>query len=238
MRTQTINFPEQRVLCVFPDQPANLAEAISALGLKSSHPVIVLIGSDIQAQQAVITQQSLQNIAQIAEEMKALVICGSIDLDVMAAIGKIHQHLGYKFPLIGVAPEAAVTWPKGPRSTNFLWWGNKRWMLASYFSYLILVPGDKLGDETSWIVEAATLLSTGLPSVTILINGGNASRNDIELSIKSGRPVIALGGTGQLANELAMTSHRNSLITVVPAHAEDKVCETIRAALSTTEVVA
>jgi hypothetical protein len=71
--------------------------------------------------------------------------------------------------------------------------------------------------------------------VTILINGGEVSRKDIELSLESGRPVIALSRTGRLADELARQPERNKLITVIPAHAEQKITEVIRAVLSVNE---
>ena len=55
---------------------------------------------------------------------------------------------------------------------------------------------------------------------------------DIELSLKSGRPVIVLGRTGRLADELASQPERDKLITVVPASAEQRIIEVVRKALS------
>ncbi len=232
MRTQQICFPEQQALCVFPDKPANLAQAISTLGLKAGYPVIVLIGGNIQERQAVVTRGAIETLAKIAEDTDALVICGGTDMGVMAEIGLIRWRNRYEFPLVGITLEALVTWPHGPRSTNFLWWGKKRWMLAPHYSHFILVPGNEFGDESPWIVDAATILSKGHQSVTILINGGNVSRKDIELSVENGRPVIALGGTGRLANELAREPNRHNLITVVTANAKNRVDEAVRAAIS------
>jgi hypothetical protein len=128
-----------------------------------------------------------------------------------------------------------VTWPRGPESTKFLWWGKQRWQLESHYSHFILVPGNHFGDESPWIIDTATLLSRNQRSVTILINGGEVSRKDIELSLESGRPVIALSRTGRLADELARQPERNKLITVIPAHAEQKITEVIRAVLSVNE---
>jgi hypothetical protein len=238
MRTQTISFPERQVLCVFPDKPANLSEAISGMGLEAGYPVIVLIGGNIQEQQAVITDRVIQALAKIAEDMKALVICGGTDMGVMAEIGRLRSNNHYQFPLVGVTLEALVTWPEGPHSTNMLWWGTKRWQLEPHYTHFILVPGSEFGDESPWIVDAATLLSTGHQSVTILINGGDVSRKDIALSIEHGRPVIAVGGTGRLANDLAMEPHRGNLIAVIPAYDEARLNESIRAALSDVVVVA
>jgi hypothetical protein len=71
--------------------------------------------------------------------------------------------------------------------------------------------------------------------VTILINGGEVSRKDIDLSLEKSRPVIALSRTGRLADELARQPERNRLITVIPAHAEQRITEVIRAVLSINE---
>lgn len=234
MLTRRIYFPDEQAVCVFPNQPAGLARAISTLGLKDSYPVIVLIGGDIQEELADVTRGALETLATVAEETSALVICGGTDMGVMAEIGQIRKRNGSKFPLVGITPEALVTWPGGPHSIHFLWWGKKRWKLAPYYSHFILVPGNEFGDESPWIVDAATILSKGHRSVTILVNGGNVSRKDIELSVENGRPVIALGGTGRLANELA-SEPRQNLITVVPGNAENRVYEAVRAAISGVE---
>jgi hypothetical protein len=153
-------------------------------------------------------------------------------MGVMAEIGQIRSRKHYKFPLIGVAPEQLVTWPGGPRSTKFLWWGYKRWQLASHYSHFILVPGSQFGDESPWIVETATVLSKDQRSLTILINGGEVSRKDIQLSLENGRQVIALSRTGRLADELARQPKRDNLITVLPVNAEKSIAEVIQTALA------
>jgi hypothetical protein len=235
MRTQKIDFPNQSAFCVFPDQRSDLAQAVSELRLVGNYPVIVLIGGGIDEQQAKVTRQAIQTISRIAEDMNAAVICGGTDMGVMAEIGQVRWQNGYKFPLIGVAPEALVTWPGGPRSTKFLWWGTQRWALASYYSHFILVPGSQFGDESPWIVDTATILSQGIKSVTILVNGGEVSRKDIELSLENSRPVIALSRTGRLADELSRQPNRDKLITIVPANAEQRIVEVVQATLSVNE---
>jgi hypothetical protein len=81
-------------------------------------------------------------------------------------------------------------------------------------------------------VDAATLISKGHRAVTILINGGEVSRKDVDLSLKSGRPVIALSRTGRLADELSREPDRNSLISIAPANAAGRILELIQTALS------
>jgi hypothetical protein len=235
MRTQKIEFPEQEVLCVFPGKRSDLVQAISELRLDNGYPVIVLIGGGIDEQQAEATRRAINTIVGVADNLNAVVICGGTDMGVMAEIGQIRWKSGYTFPLVGIAPEKLVTWDDGPHSTKFLWWGEKRWQLEPHYSSFILVPGSQFGDESPWIVDTATIVSKGHKSVTILINGGEVSRKDIELSLEMGRPVIALSRTGRLADELARQPERDKLITVAPATAEQRIIELVQAALSVDE---
>jgi hypothetical protein len=235
MRTQKIDFSTVQVLCVFPEERADLGQAISEMHLSDSYPVIVLIGGEIDEQHADVTERAIETISKIADEMKALIICGGTDMGVMAKIGQMRSKNGYAFPLVGITPEKLVTWTDGPQSTNFLWWGEKRWQLEPHCTHFILVPGDKFGDESAWIADTATLLSKNNGSVTILINGGEVSRKDIELSLEIGRPVLALSRTGRLADNFARQPERDKLITVIPAHAEQRIIEAIQVALSSQE---
>ena len=235
MRTQEIYFPTRQALCVFPDQLLNLPQAIAELWLDDSYPVIVLIGGEIDEQHAVVTRQAIETISGIAQDMNALVICRGTDMGIMAEIGQIRSNYHYEFPLVGINLEEWVTWPGGPSSTKFLWWGQQRRQLDSHYSHFILVPGSQFGDESPWIVDAAGCLSKGHRSVTILINGGDVSRKDIGLSLEKGHAVIALSHTGQLADELANQPNRHKLISVVPANAEQHIIEVVQAALSADE---
>ena len=235
MRTQKINFPDQQALCVFPSELSTLAQAIEDLGIRGRYPVIVLIGGEIDSQHADLTRRVIEVIAKTAQYMNAVVICGGTDMGVMAEIGRVRGQKRYKFSLVGIAPEELVTWPSGPQSNKFLWWGSKRWQLESHFSHFILVPGSQFGDESPWITSAATLLSNGRQSVTILINGGEVSRKDIQLSLEIGRRIIVLSRTGQLADELARQPVRNDLITVLPVNAEKSIAEVLQSALTVYE---
>ena len=229
--TQKINFPDNEALCFFPGERSDLVRAITELQLNSGRPVIVLIGGGIDEKQADATRRAVQTIAEISEDMNAAVVCGGTDMGVMAEISQRRRQSNYKFPLIGVAPKELVAWPGGPRSTKFLWWGKQRWQLEPHYSHFILVPGGQFGDESPWIIDVASVLSEGYQSVTILINGGEVSQKDIELSLEKGRPVIALSGTGRLADEIAEQFRLNKLITVVPADARERIVEVVQAAL-------
>ena len=236
MHSQTIYFPPtSQTPVVFPNNHSELPQALSELHLKGPYPVIVLIGGEIDKKHAAVTQQAVQTISSIAQDLGVAVICGGTNMGIMSEIGHTRRRNHHKFPLIGIAPAELVTWPEGPKSTKFLWWGKERWPLEPHYSHFILVPGNTFGDESPWIVATATLLSQNQGAVTILINGGEVSRKDIELSLQHGRRVIALSHTGRLADELARQPARDKLITVLPANNEQKLKDAIREMLTTPE---
>ena len=78
-------------------------------------------------------------------------------------------------------------------------------------THFVLVPGSKWGDESPWIAKLATVLSGGNPSLTILVNGGEISRLDVENSLVTDRPVLALKGSGRLADELVKDTHSTQI---------------------------
>jgi len=231
MRTQMIEFPDRKTLCIFPDEPSDLTQALTDLNLGDGYPVIVLIGGAIDERQAAATEGAIQTIAKLAQEMNILVICGGTDMGVMAEIGQVRSQNNYTFPLVGITLEDMVAFPGGPQSTKVLWWGKERWQLEPHYPYFILVPGSKFGDESLWIIDAATIFSKGNQSVTILINGGEISRKDIQLSLEEGRSVLALSRTGRLADEISRDLERNKLITVISAKAERQISEFIYSTL-------
>jgi len=53
------------------------------------------------------------------------------------------------------------------------------------------------------MADLANLLADGKPSVTVLINGGKVTWLDAWESVKAGRPVLVIAGTGRTADELA-----------------------------------
>jgi hypothetical protein len=66
----------------------------------------------------------------------------------------------------------------------------------------MLAPGAEFGDEAPWIARVATELAGGWPSVTVLVNGGEISYTDVACSLRGGRPVLAVAGSGRTADQL------------------------------------
>ncbi|HEX2990454.1 MAG TPA: hypothetical protein VHO49_07225 [Anaerolineales bacterium] len=218
--------------CALPNDVEELEQAIHQMGLVD-RPVIVLIGGHIFPEHAHITYQAIEMIAKTAELLDAAVICGGTDMGVIAAIGKSRGRNGFQFPLVGIAPEGIVTWPEAPRNGNLLPLGNEREQLEPHHSHFILVPGNQFGDETKWIVRAATMIAKGRQkSVTVLANGGKVSQMDVEEGLQANRPLIVLSGTGRLADEIASQPVKNNLVKIIPAHNRRLLGETLRAMLS------
>ena len=218
--------------CALPNDVEELEQTVTQMGLVN-RPVIVLIGGHILPEHANVTIQAIDVIAKTAELLDAALICGGTDVGVMAAIGKSRGRNGYQFPLIGIAPEGSVTWPEGPRNGSLLLSGNEREQLEPHHSHFILVPGNEFGDETKWIVRAASMIATGKnKSVMVLANGGKVSQMDVEEGLNADRPLIVLTGTGRLADEIASHPIRNNLIKLVPAHNRRLLTETLKAMLA------
>jgi hypothetical protein len=86
-------------------------------------------------------------------------------------------------------------------------------------THFFLIPGDDWGDESSWIAKIATAITrdakatlTGgvsnlQKSITVLINGGNISRTDVEYSLLENRPTFVIRGTGRMADEITISQN-------------------------------
>jgi hypothetical protein len=228
MNKQEIRFSDHRCLGVFPENRNQLSDALNELGLTGRYPVIVLIGGYIPDVNAKVTQTAIETIAAFAEENNITIICGGTTVGIMGSIGQTRLSHGYQFPLLGITLKKLASWPKGPRSTRFLWWGRERWSLSTGYSHFILVPGEQFGEDSPWLADAATCLSRGSASITILANGGGVARKDIDLSLAKDRPVIVLAGTGRLADELAAQPGDPSRRVAVQAEDRNEIVDAIQ----------
>ncbi|MBD0346851.1 MAG: hypothetical protein ICV63_18895, partial [Coleofasciculus sp. Co-bin14] len=70
-------------------------------------------------------------------------------------------------------------------------------------SHFVLVPGCNWGDESPWLSQVASVLSEGCPSLTLVVNGGEITLQDVSYSVQAERPVVTLDGSGRSADKLA-----------------------------------
>lgn len=224
-----IQFPDNRHASVVNvTRKTQLERLTNALGLDSQVPVIVLVGgaAGVDDSLAYLIKNITDVIAQAAESAHAVMIDGGTQSGVMAAIGASRHEGGYQFPLVGVAVERLVSWPDDPREEKIAPNKEKRAPLDPNHTHFVLVPGSKWGDESPWTTNLATVLSGGNPSLTILVNGGEISRLEVENSLAADRPVLVLKGSGRLADELAADPH-STLIKAISAEDGNAIVQTI-----------
>jgi hypothetical protein len=75
--------------------------------------------------------------------------------------------------------------------------------LEPHHTHFVLVPGAVWGDESPWLSRVAMVIASGRPSLTLVVNGGQVTCDDIGYSLEDGRPVIVPAGTGRAADSIA-----------------------------------
>jgi hypothetical protein len=177
-----------------------IAAALDGAGLRLDRAVIVLVGGA-----ATMSEQEVETAARVlrdevmpvAERRDAVVIDGGTDSGVMQLIGRARSAMGGRFPLIGVAAEGTVLVPGAGRPSP------DAVRLEPNHTLFLLVPGTQWGDEARWMMDIAGVVASRRPSVTVLINGGRIAYIDVAGSLRRGRPVVVLAGSGRTADAIA-----------------------------------
>jgi hypothetical protein len=139
----------------------------------------------------------IEALVESANASGAVVIDGGTDVGIMRLAGRARAQSQVPAPaLIGVAVERLVTWPSGPL-------GDGLSDLEPHHTHFVLVQGKEWGDESETLAAAAGLVAGPKPSVTVLVNGGDTSVTDAVHSVRDGRQVIVVQGTGRAADSLA-----------------------------------
>jgi hypothetical protein len=177
------------------DLPAVLEPAVG-LG----RPVVALVGGARGMDEA--TQLRLAEVLRDAvvaavDRHGAAVVDGGTDAGVMRMIGRARAERSATFPLVGVAVEATVRVPGGGPVID------DAADPEPHHTHLVLVPGEKWGDESSWLAAVADVLAAGRPAVTVLVNGGEITYKDAAASLDRGRVLVVLAGTGRTADAIA-----------------------------------
>jgi hypothetical protein len=198
-----LRFPNGRTAeAIQVNYPAEVASALSRIGLSNSRPCLVLVGGASGIGEASMQQLRMlfvKLLVPLAESMGALVVDGGTDAGIMQLMGQARAEAAATFPLVGVAAIGTVILPNLNLSTPS---GDAAPLEANH-SHFVLVPGRQWGDESPWIARVADALSQQATSVTLLINGGKIAWIDVTNSVRSHRPVVVLAGSGRTADTLA-----------------------------------
>lgn len=174
-----------------------IQEALDELGIPHPKTTIVLVGGagGIGFLDKFPMKKAVGIVARLAEEAGAVVLDGGTQAGIMTEIGRQRKKNRYTFPLVGVVFDALLM-KEEPDS-----------ILDPHHTHFILIPGDDWGDESAWIAKIATVVADERKSITVLVNGGNISRSDVEYSLMAKRPTFVMRGTGRLADEITLTGN-------------------------------
>jgi hypothetical protein len=176
----------------------DLSNTMDQLDFHSSHPILVILGGAGKMSEADLNRlRSLfvKVLAPVVEELGASVVDGGTDFGVMQMIGQARAEISGTFSLIGVTPVGKVALPGQIPPEEVA-------ALEPNHSHFVLIPGSNWGDESSWLADVATVLAKGARSVAVLVNGGEISKKDVSESLRVNRPVLAVAGSGRLADTL------------------------------------
>lgn len=182
------------------DSLEEVPEALSRFGFDPPRPVVVVIGGaglmdDTNAERL---QPLFQKVlVPIIEGLGGYALDGGTATGVMRLMGAAREEIKATFPLIGVCPLELARWPdrvnSHPEAAD----------LEPHHSHFILVPGGSWGDESPVLAEVSRRLRGEKASVAVLINGGSIALKDARENLIAGNPLIAIAGTGRLADEIA-----------------------------------
>jgi hypothetical protein len=170
--------------------------ALTELQIPHPKSVIVLVGgaSGIGLLDQLPMRKAIRVIAQLAEETGSIVVDGGTQAGIMKEIGNQRKRNKFSFSLIGVVFDSLLMQEEKPES-----------ILDPNHTHFFFVPGEGWGDESAWISKIATVIAGDQKSITVLVNGGNISRTDVEYSLLENRPTFVMRGTGRMADEITLT---------------------------------
>lgn len=185
-----------RAVVVPPD--TDPGAALAALELPPYQAVIVMHGGAGGMEPDVIddiTRFFAVSLAPFAERNRVLVVDGGTQAGTMAALGAARRAIGGTFPLVGVAPRGAVSYPGADPALG------DRSPLDDGHSHFVLIEADTFGVESALLV--GVLRAARAPGVALVVNGGPIVREEVAAHVALGNPVIAVAGSGRVADELA-----------------------------------
>jgi hypothetical protein len=172
----------------------DIEEALTELQIPHPKTVIVLVGGagGIGFWDKFSMRKAIRIITELAEKTRSVVVDGGTQAGIMKEIGKQHKQNKFSFPLVGVVFDSLLM-KEEPDS-----------ILDPNHTHFFLIPGEDWGDESAWISKIATAIASDQKSVTILVNGGNISRTDVQYSLLENRTAVVMRGTGRMANEITL----------------------------------
>ncbi len=202
-----IEFPNGNTAYTIEASPnENPEEVWNNLQLALPESLIVLSGAASGLDSSLeprLTQLFSRGIARAARELNSTLISGGTDDGTMALLGRGVYEQSRECTLIGIAPNHLTTYPdeskgRSPEEKTHLV------SLEPHHTHFVMVDSDEWGGETQVMYGLVSFLAKKkVPTVTVLVNGGELCRKEILSNVRSGIPIIIVEGSGRLADELA-----------------------------------
>ena len=182
-------------------EPEDLA---ALLGLPPCNGTIAVVGGaakfdapEYQKQRQIVFE-IFQKMAALAARKNLVFVDGGTPHGVMRLLAQACSGLEtVSPPLVGVVPLGQVRWPGCPPDMC----GDTE--LDATHSAFVLVESDQWGAEADMLATVAHKLAAGRPTVELLVNGGDVTRQDVAVFLRRGGNLVVLEGSGRFADELA-----------------------------------
>ncbi len=203
LKNKEVKFPSgNRAQLVRPAAGTPAADILKKLKIEKPEALIMIVGGAANVDKSLnllLVQLLSRGIARTAAETGAMIIDGGTRAGVMELMGQGVADRGRKSILLGVAPAGRVTYPGGPKGGSI----SEGAPLDPNHSHFVLADCDDWGCEDAVMFELAQVLAQRTPAITILVNGGEYSKNEVLKSVRQGWPLIIIEKTGRLADEIA-----------------------------------
>ncbi len=155
----------------------------------------------------------IRTLAATAADNGAVVVTGGTDAGVIRLLGLSLQSLPEPPRLIGVAPAGLIASDgqasalDGADAEPVAGAGqadsSERVQPDPNHDALLLVPGAHWGDETPVLSRLVKEISDGQPAVLVVVGGGAGALVEVVEHARQKRPIVVLGRSGRLADDLA-----------------------------------
>ena len=202
LKKQTITFSNGNKATAITAPPGTSAETIvRGLGLNLPKALIIVAGGADNFDDTIkpkILQLLSRGVARTAVGLNAMILDGGTKAGVMELMGESISDYEEKITLLGIVPSGKTIYPSGPSATD-----QNNVELDSNHTHFVLVNCDQWGCETRTMFRLAKFLGKNVPVITIVLNGGELSKEEARLSVRQKWPVIVVEKTGRLADEIA-----------------------------------
>ena len=179
--------------------PGEAAPRRSALGVPTPTPVLAVIGTTTELGIELDAEllPALLTAVDVVARAGAVIVTGGTDAGVFHLV-RLAIAVASTPPagVIGVAPDGLVAADDSPPNPD-------RAAVDPGLTALVRVKGDQWGDETPMLSRVVTELAVPGRAAVLIVGGGDGTSLEVKEHLRQRRPIVVLGGSGRMADELA-----------------------------------